>query len=71
MFKNLLKRSGANTPTVKSTTPGNVSSSSGGALHGTAPSLEVFQSHWRQALGVIKKNGGDAAARVVAYTVEV
>ena len=69
MFKNLLKRSGANTPTVKSAAPGIVSSSSGTALHGTAPSLEVFQSHWRQALGVIKKNGGDAAARFVLPTV--
>lgn len=57
MFKNLLKRSSANTPsqkpsiTRKETVPAD------------GPSLEVFQSHWRQALGVIKKTGAENGAR--------
>lgn len=61
MFKNLLKRSGANTPSPKST--GENTRNDVQAVG--VPNLEVFQTHWRQAMGVIRKHAGDNGTRLV------
>lgn len=76
MFKNLLKKTGTGKSHAGNNQSAAESSGSGGQQKNSSRSsshtsnvlvLEVFQSHWRQALSVIKRSTDTSSTRLV-YT---